>query len=59
MAKIGTAHVEIKPVLNQEALDALVAKIEDAIASGVARALDKQRQQFSCVTFKELGGRAV
>lgn len=40
MAKIGTAHIEIKPVLNEEALDALVKRIEDAIEAGVARALD-------------------
>lgn len=39
MAKIGTAHVEIKPVLNEGALDALVQRIEDAIAQGVERAL--------------------
>jgi hypothetical protein len=49
MAKIGTAHVEIKPVLNEEALEALVARIEDAIAQGVARALDNARPIFGDV----------
>lgn len=39
MAKIGTAHIEIKPVINEEALDALVQRIEDAVAAGVARGL--------------------
>lgn len=39
MAKIGTAHIEIKPVLNEEALDALVQRIEDAVEAGVARAM--------------------
>lgn len=39
MAKIGTAHIEIKPVLNDEALEAIVARIEDAVAQGVARGL--------------------
>ena len=39
MAKIGTAHIEIKPVINEEALEALVQRIEDAIAAGVARGM--------------------
>lgn len=37
MAKIGTAHVEIKPVLSDEALDALCERIADAVAEGVHR----------------------
>ena len=37
MAKIGTAHVEIKPVLNDEALEALTSRIADAVAEGVRR----------------------
>lgn len=37
MAKIGTAHIEIKPVINEEALEALVLRIEEAVAAGVAR----------------------
>ena len=39
MAKIGTAHIEIKPVLNDEALEAITKRIEDAVAAGVARGL--------------------
>ena len=39
MAKIGTAHIEIKPVLNDEALAVIVQRIEDAVADGVARGL--------------------
>jgi len=39
MAKIGTAHIEIKPVINEEALEALVQRIEDAVAAGVARGM--------------------
>lgn len=39
MAKIGTAHIEIKPVINEEALDALVQRIEDAVAAGVTRGM--------------------
>ena len=45
MAKIGTAHVEIKPVLNEDALDALVQRIEDAIAAGVGRALNESTRR--------------
>ena len=37
MAKIGTAHIEIKPVLNEAALGAIVQRVEDAIADAVAR----------------------
>lgn len=40
MAKIGTAHIEIKPVLNEEALDAIVKRIEDAVAEGISRGLN-------------------
>lgn len=36
MAKIGTAHIEIKPVLNEEALDEITRRIEDAVAAAVA-----------------------
>ena len=39
MAKIGTAHIEIKPVINDEALDAISQRIEDAVAAGVARGM--------------------
>ena len=39
MAKIGTAHVEVKPVMNEEALAALVERIETAVREAVARGL--------------------
>lgn len=39
MAKIGTAHIEIKPVLSDEALDELAKRIEDAVALGVQRGM--------------------
>lgn len=39
MAKIGTAHIEIKPVLNDAAVDDLVKRIEDAVAEGVRRGI--------------------
>lgn len=39
MAKIGTAHVEIKPVLNEEALATLTRRIEEAVRDAVARGL--------------------
>ncbi len=39
MAKVGTVHVEIKPVLNQEALDDVCAHIEEAVAAAVSRGL--------------------
>jgi len=39
MAKIGTAHIEVKPVLNEEALAAIVQQIETAVARGVERGL--------------------
>lgn len=31
MAKIGTAHIEIKPVLNEDALAIIVEQIKDAV----------------------------
>lgn len=43
MAKIGTAHVEIKPVLNEEALEAIVARIERQVAQAVERGLHPLR----------------
>jgi hypothetical protein len=41
MAKIGTAHVEVKPVLNEEVLAALTLQIEDAVAAAVQRGIEK------------------
>ncbi len=35
MAKIGTAHVEIKPVLNEPELDAIAETVADKIAAAV------------------------
>lgn len=42
MAKIGTAVLEIKPVLNEEALQAIATLVEEAIAAGIARGLARQ-----------------
>lgn len=39
MPKIGTAVVEIKPVLNEQALAELADQIETTIRDAVARAL--------------------
>ena len=47
MAKIGTAHVEIKPVLNEEALEAIATRIEEAIAKGVERGLASRQTTFT------------
>jgi hypothetical protein len=37
MAKIGTAHIEIKPVLNDTTLEVISKVIEEAVARGIAR----------------------
>ena len=37
MAKIATAHIEIKPVLNEEALQEVLEAIEGAVAAGFVR----------------------
>jgi hypothetical protein len=42
MAKIGTAVLEIKPVLNEAALQEIATLIEEAVAAGIARGLAKQ-----------------
>ncbi|MGB2557732.1 hypothetical protein [Cellulosimicrobium cellulans] len=39
MTKIGTAHVEIKPVLNEDALEVLAKTINDRVAAAVVDAL--------------------
>lgn len=39
MAKIGTAHIEIKPVIDDEALERITARVEEAVAAGVARGI--------------------
>lgn len=39
MAKIGTAHVEIKPVVSDEALEQITAAVEKAVAAGVERGM--------------------
>lgn len=40
MAKIGTAHIEIKPVLNDEALQEVLMCIEEAVAVGFRRGVE-------------------
>ena len=42
MAKIGTAHVEIKPVLDVGVLDEITSRIADAVAEGVRRGMAAQ-----------------
>ena len=39
MAKIGTAHIEIKPVIDDEALAVITQRIEEAVANGVVRGI--------------------
>ena len=39
MAKIGTAHVEIKPVISDEVLEVITSRIADAVAEGVKRGM--------------------
>ena len=39
MAKIGTAHIELKPVLSEDALEAISERIADAVAQGVERGM--------------------
>lgn len=39
MAKIGTAHIELKPVVNEDALNAIVERIAEAVAEGVKRGM--------------------
>lgn len=39
MAKIATAHIEIKPVLNDDSLQELMQRIEDAVAAGFERGM--------------------
>ncbi|HET6866950.1 MAG TPA: hypothetical protein VFH80_13605, partial [Solirubrobacteraceae bacterium] len=46
---IGTAHVEVKPVLNEEAVAALSKQIEDAVAAGVAAGLARSPQASTVV----------
>lgn len=41
MAKIGTAHVEIKPVLGEDALKAVCDRIEQAVEDAVARGVER------------------
>lgn len=39
MAKVGTAHIEIKPVVNEEALGEITEQVANAVAEGVRRGL--------------------
>jgi len=40
MTKIATAHVEIKPVVNEEALQAILDRIQQAVAEAVERGMN-------------------
>ena len=39
MAKIGTAHIEIKPVIDEAALKSITENIADAVAAGLAEGM--------------------
>ena len=39
MAKIGTVHIEIKPVLDEDALEQITQRIADAVTEGVRRGM--------------------
>lgn len=39
MAKIGTAHIELKPVVDEAALSVIVERIAEAVAEGVRRGM--------------------
>ena len=41
MAKIGTAHVEIKPVVDEAALAEITRRVADAVAAGVALGMSR------------------
>ena len=41
MAKIGTAHIEIKPVFSEEALAQIAKQIEDAVVEGAQRGAER------------------
>lgn len=43
MAKIGTAHIELKPVLDEATLDAITERIAEAVAEGVRRGMEHPR----------------
>jgi len=45
MAKIGTAHVEIKPVVNEDALTALCLRIQQQVEDAVQRGLESAHRQ--------------
>lgn len=44
MAKVATVHVEIKPVLNEQALAELTSRIEDAVADAVSVGMTRGRE---------------
>ena len=47
MATVGTAHVKIKPVLDEEALEQIAARIEEAVRQAVAKALAEANRRAS------------
>ena len=53
MAKLGTAHIEIKPVLNEDALTEITKRIEDAVAAGVTRALNTAAGQARAASWPQ------
>lgn len=50
MAKIGTAHLEIKPVVNDEALAKITAAITAAVRAGVEEGMKAAPTQLGPVT---------
>lgn len=45
MAKIGTAHIEVKPVVDDEALETIAERIAAAVAEGVERGMARANRK--------------
>jgi hypothetical protein len=45
MAKIGTAHIEVKPVVDEVALEAIAERIATAVAEGVERGMARANRK--------------
>ena len=54
MAKIGTAHIEVKPVVDEAALAGITDSIAEAVAEGVKRGMAQGSAEDLLLTFSQV-----
>ncbi len=57
MARIGSVHLDIKPVLSDDTLDGIADRIADAVYVGFLRGMDRAKSHGAPTRYGDTGGR--